>query len=195
MKPRDTRQRILESARDLYVSEGFAGLSMRRVAERAGLSATAIYRYFKDKEALLSATCEEGFRLFGEHLYGALKGETPLERYRLAGEAYLRFALENSRDYRVMFMSNAEDWGLVRMPEQNQERFSPTFRFLVDRVRECMEAGVMRPGDPGEIAGVIWAHVHGLVSLRLAGHLPGEDEAFIAFYRRSSQVLLQGLAP
>lgn len=191
MSAQETKQKILDCARDAYVAEGLAGLSMRRVAGRAGLSATAIYRYFKDKEELLSEVCAEGFRLFGAELFRALEGGSPEERLRLSGEAYLRFALAHPRDYRVMFMSNAEDWG--RVPEQNQARFSSTFRFLIDRVRECLDAGSLRRGDPAEIAGVIWVHVHGLVSLRLAGHLEGDDDAFCAFYRRSLRALFHGL--
>ena len=70
-----------------------------------------------------------------------------------------------------------------------------TFRFLVDRVRECVDAGVLREGDPDEMATFIWAHVHGLVSLRLSGHLEavGTDADFARFYERSIDSLVAGL--
>jgi hypothetical protein len=79
----------------------------------------------------------------------------------------------------------------------NPRETSPTFQFLVDRVHECIVARDLAPGDASEIAGTIWAHVHGLASLRLSGHLGsvGDDRTFAAFFRRSTDHLLAGFAP
>ncbi|HEY3254171.1 MAG TPA: TetR-like C-terminal domain-containing protein, partial [Polyangiaceae bacterium] len=71
-----------------------------------------------------------------------------------------------------------------------------TFQFLVDRVRECMDAGVIARADPDTTAVLIWAHLHGLVSLRLAGLLEaiGDDHAFAELYRQSVARLFRALA-
>jgi len=193
-EPNDTRSRILSVASELYTKEGLAGLSMRRVAERVGLTAPAIYRHFEDKEALLQALGEEGFRLFGAYLWEALGEGTPEARLVHTGERYLRFALEQSRYYEVIFISPASELGLERMPQQNRERLGSSFQFLVDRVTECMAAGVLAQAEPVDVAISIWAHVHGLVSLRLMGHLGQLDEPrFVELFRRSVARLLAGL--
>ena len=192
--PSDTRTRLLEHARAVYLEGGAAHFSLREVARRVGVSAAAVYRHFNGKAALLAAVCEEGFRTFSSYLLRALAERTPMARLRASGDFYCRFALENPHDYRVIFMSSVEDLGLS---ETSPRESSPTFQFLVDRVHECVAAGVLVPGDAEEMAATIWAHVHGLASLRLSGHLDsvGDDEAFVAFFRTSTDHLLQGFAP
>lgn len=191
----DTRARLLEHARDLYLAGGPEGFSLREVARRAGVSAPAVYRHFDGKDALLGAVCEEGFRVFSSYLLRALRETTPLERLRTAGDLYRRFALENPRDYRVIFMTAADDLGVAGR-KGSGSKGDPTFQFLVDRVQECMQAKCLARGDATEAAAVIWAHVHGLVSLRLCGHLApaGDDAAFARFFRASTDRLLDGLA-
>jgi AcrR family transcriptional regulator len=194
VEPSDTRSRILSVASELYAKEGLSGLSMRKVAEKVGLTATAIYRHFEDKEALLQALGAEGFRLFGSYLWEALGEGTPEARLVRTGERYLRFALEQSRYYEVIFISPASELGLERLPQQNRERLGSSFQFLVDRVKECMAAGVLAPAEPLDVAVSIWAHVHGLVSLRLMGHLGKVEESqFEALFHRSVARLLAGL--
>jgi hypothetical protein len=110
---------------------------------------------------------------------------------------YLAFGLENPRDYRVIFMSDADDVAALGPARHPSGAHDPTFQFLVDRVRECMQAKLIARGDADEIATLIWSHVHGLVSLRLSGHLArvGDDEAFGRLYDKAVGKLLAGLAP
>jgi len=194
----DTRDRIVEEARDLYLKEGLAGLSMRKVAERVGVSATALYRHFEDKQALLLAVVQTGFDRFTTYLLRGLAGKSPGARLAKTGEGYLRFALENPADYRIMFMSMREDLGYDRFPARSKENLSRSFQLLVDRTRECQEAGLIRPGDPREIAVLIWSFVHGLVSLYLAGHMGPFDrkpEVFARFYSAAQAEFLLALHP
>ncbi|HEX8950264.1 MAG TPA: TetR/AcrR family transcriptional regulator [Polyangia bacterium] len=190
-----TKARLRTEARDLYLDGGFAGFSLREVARRAGVSAAAVYRHFDDKEALLRDVCAAGFAIFSSYLLRALAARTPRERMAAAAEQYLRFALENPRDYRFIFMGAAEDRATLA-PVETAESAS-TFHFLVDRVRECMQVHVLQKGDPQAIAASIWAHVHGLCSLRLSGHFAGQgsDEEFARFYHAATHQLLAGLAP
>lgn len=193
--PEDTADRILVCARDLLLAGGLDGLTMRRVAAAAGLSATAIYRHYEDREALVFAVAEEGFRRFASHLYRGLDAPDPLARMHATGEGYLAFALEHTAYYRVIFMSEAGCF--ERLADEAARRFSPTFLFLVDRVRECQEHGLIRAGDPAGHAITVWAHCHGLASLWIGGNLRslGDEAAFGAFYRASVQTVLLGLRP
>jgi AcrR family transcriptional regulator len=185
-----TKERLLAEARDLFLEVGPVRFSLREVARRTGLTPAAVYRHYDGKEALLGAVCSEGFRVFASYLMGSLSHSKPLVRMRATGRQYLRFALERPRDYRVIFMSEAVE-------RRASEGGAPdaSFQFLVDRVRECVDAKVFRRGDLDEIAVTIWAHVHGLVSLWLAGHLVplGDEEAFAAFFTRSTDHVLAGL--
>jgi AcrR family transcriptional regulator len=183
-----TRERLVAAARELYLRDGPERFSLREVARQVGLSPAAVYRHFADKETLLRAVCLTGFETFRTYLMRALGAKTPRARLDAASEGYLRFALENPLDYRVIFT------GSVLEPIGDP---GETFQFLVDRVRECIEARVLAKGDPVLVATSIWAHVHGLCSLRLSGHLStlGDDEAFARFYHHSTESLISGLNP
>src|SRR5437868_3673187 len=100
----ETKARLRTEARDLYLDGGFAGFSLREVARRCGVSATAVYRHFDDKEALLRDVCATGFHIFSSYLLHALAARTPRDRLSARAEQYLRFAIENTRDYRFIFI-------------------------------------------------------------------------------------------
>jgi AcrR family transcriptional regulator len=192
----ETKARLLAVARDLYLEEGFGRFSLREVARRVGVSAAAVYRHYDGKEALLREVCGAGFRIFSSYLLRSLAGTTPRERMARCAEQYLRFGLEHPRDYRVIFMGGAEEFAAIASAGPIAEG-DATFRFLVDRVRDCVHAGMLRDEDPEATATLIWAHVHGLVSLRLSGHLAavGSDADFSRFYEQATLGLLEGLAP
>ena len=172
-------ERILAEGRELLRQEGLNGFSMRGLANRVGVSATALYRHYRDKDALLSAMLEEGFSTFASYLMRALDGKTPMERLRGAGRAYFAFALEHPRDYALMFMTPCEELGFDRVSESARARMDGTFVFLTDRVKECIADGVAASLDPDAVALNIWAEVHGLACLRLNGQLAKmDDQAF-----------------
>jgi len=172
----ETKERILRESREVLREKGIAGFSMRGVAERVGVTATALYRHFEDKDALLATLLEQGFATFSSYLMRSLAGKTPLERLRRAGHAYLDFALDHPHDYGLMFMTPCQELGLVEVSESAKSRMDATFVFLVDRVKECMAAGVCEAHDPRGAALNIWAEVHGLTCLRLNGQLAELDE-------------------
>jgi AcrR family transcriptional regulator len=194
----DTRALLLTAARDLFLETGVTRFSLREVARRVGISPAAVYRHFEHKEALILAACTQGFQIFSSYLVRALSAPTPLARLLAAGEQYRAFGVDNPLDYRFIFMSPAEEACPPEGPEPEPDlpQYS-TFRFLVDRVSECIATGALKPGDPESLAVSIWAHVHGLVSLRLSGHFNwlGDDRAFAEHYRASVASLLGGLSP
>lgn len=192
-----TEADILRCARDLYLREGFAGLSMRAVADCAGVSAPAIYRHFENKEALVTAVCIEGFRIFGAYLARGLRGADARERLDLTGKAYCDFGLEQRGYYVIMFMTPREQLGYEAMSAKARDEAAPTFQFLVDRVRECMDERVLAKGDPRATAFRIWAYVHGLVSLWITGadREFADAAAFRAFFTESTRHLVGSLAP
>lgn len=173
----DTRQQLLAAARDLLVEEGLSGFSMRRVAAACDVSATAIYRHFPDKDALLAQAALEAFRTFGSYLLDGLEASTPLARFRKLGRRYFDFALEHRHDYQLIFMTDCRTLGLTKLDETSKREIGGTFQLLQDRVAECQRAGVFGPGDARSLSAYVWASVHGLASLILTGNLDlGPDD-------------------
>lgn len=184
------RSRILAEARDLFAAEGAAAVTMRGIAARVGVTPMALYRYFASREELLAALVEQGHATFLGYLSRALSERTPAARLAAAGAQYLRFALDHPQSYAVMFMER--DVPVGRAAAARDE--VATFRFLVDRIRDCAAAGELEVRDAEEAALLVWGHVHGLTSLFLAGKLEIERAAFEVLYARSIEALLHGLA-
>jgi AcrR family transcriptional regulator len=160
----DIKSRIVAAARGLYLDRGPEAVTMRAVAERVGVTATALYRHFADKETLLREVVGEGSRLLGSHLFRALEASTPLARLRSTADAYLDFALAQPQAYRALFDAPQDDDASPVALQQGAVR-----RFLRDRVREAMDAGDLAEGDPDGTALTLWALVHGLATLHFAG--------------------------
>src|SRR5215212_11892612 len=101
----EVRTKILDAARELFVSEGYEAVTMRRIAERIEYSPTAIYFHFRDKDALLRELCDTDFRAFAEGFTVLARIADPVERLRASGYAYIDFGMNNPSHYRLMFMT------------------------------------------------------------------------------------------
>jgi AcrR family transcriptional regulator len=164
------KSRIVAAARALYLERGPEGVTMRAVADRVGVTATALYRHFADKDTLLREVAGEGSRLLGTHLFHALEASSPLERLRMTARAYLEFAAAQPQAYRALFEPAVAG---ESSPVQRQR--DAVRRFLRDGVREAMDAGDLAPGDVDETVLTLWSLLHGLASLRHAGIGPEGD--------------------
>jgi len=162
------RQRLCAAATQLFASEGEAGFSMRRLAETAGCSAMAPYRYFQDKQALLAAVRAQAFERFAEALVGVAAGGR--RRAAAVGEAYVRFAFANPQAYRLMFDLDQPDE--AQWPELVRAR-SRAAATMTAYVEELIAAGILA-GDAELIGYALWSALHGAVVLALAGKLPPE---------------------
>lgn len=196
-----TRDHVLGAAREIYLADGLHALSMRAVAERVGISATAIYRHFESKEDLLFELCRDGHRVFATYLARGLAGRNARDRLLLTGLGYFDFALDHPGYYALLFVTPPAELGFEKLGPRNMEEGAVTFRMLVDRVRECIDEKVLVRAEPTEIAIEIWGHVHGLASLYLRARggpglpEPVADEAgFRRLYRSSLDHLLHGLS-
>src|SRR5690606_17936636 len=118
------KQELAQAARDQLLLAGLSGLSMRKVASACGVSATAIYRHYQDKDELVAQAVLEGFRIFGSYLMAALQHRTPIRRFRVLGRRYLDFALENPADYRLIFMTDCRELGMTHLDELSRREIS-----------------------------------------------------------------------
>ncbi len=163
----EIRRKILDAARELFSTEGYERVTMRRVADAIEYSATTIYHHFEDKDDLVRALCLADFdELFGA-MQGAPRPEDPVEAIRQLGRAYVAFAVRNPNQYRFMFMTptKKED---VQVESPGQQSFA----HLLEAVKRAAAAGRLRPIDPVLAAQILWMSVHGAASALIT--LPGE---------------------
>lgn len=163
---------LLTTARELLAAGGPAGLSLREVARRAGVSHQAPYRHFPDKEALLAALAAEGFQMLARSVGRAIDRHPrdAVEQLVAAGVAYVEQGLAEPALYRLMF--GVEASRLTPLSEQLADDSQHAFGQLQGIIERGQAAGEFRPGDPRDSAAAAWCHVHGLTSLAIDERLP-----------------------
>jgi AcrR family transcriptional regulator len=161
----ERREQILAAARDLFVEQGVVSASMRAIAARVGITPTAIYDHFKDKEALLAAIAIGFFGDLVDAIAAAIAPEkTPQGRFKAMGRAYVKFGLDHPQEYRLLFMTPSAH---LRRPSEKVEPTTDAYLMLERAVTELMDAGFIRKKEPRTVAEASWAMVHGLVALRI----------------------------
>lgn len=180
------RLRLLDEAGRLLSTEGPGALSLRRLASDVGTSTTAVYSLFGGKPELVRALFIEAFARFGRRLAAVSHTDDPLFDLLQLGVVYRESALADPHLYSIMFAHPVPEFE----PDQEAALQSrSTMEPLLDAVRRGVEAGALRAEKPELIGFSLWATVHGLVSLELAGCAP-EDVG--ADYRRSLQAAVAG---
>lgn len=175
----ERRAQILTVARDLFVTQGFEQASMRRIADAAGITPTAIYDHFADKEALLTAIAADFF----DGLVAAMTvppdaATDPLDLLRQLMINYVRYGLAHPNEYRLVFMTSLSRFvptlghrGLPcagEVPEdvaQKTVKAMQSFGILQTGIERLVAAGLLRADDPEGFADSVWAMGHGIVSL------------------------------
>ena len=170
----DLRQALLDEALRTIQADGIEHLTLRAVGETLGVSRTALYRHFSDKQALLAVVGREGFRMLRQALAAAWEQHgRGREGFEAMGVAYVQFAVAHPSHYRVMFGRFIESCS--KDAEFVQEA-AAAFEVLVDALVEQQQAGLVRRDDPIVLARFIWAIVHGIAMLVIDGQLRGSDE-------------------
>ena len=184
----DFRARLISIAERLFAEQGQEGVGMRQLAQELGVSVMTPYRYFKDKDEILAATRASGFDRFAEALETAYDSvNDPVQRARMVGNAYLKFAFDNPSAYRLMF-------DLTQPDEQNYPelaRAGERARKTMSAYVECLLSAGQLVGEPEVIAHVCWAAIHGLVVLKLADKI-APHISFDQLWREMSRALNVG---
>ena len=187
-----TKETILAAACDIYLLEGYKGMSMRKVAGRAGISATAIYRHYDNKEALHHYVLREGFKSFDSYLQQALKGRTGMERLNLAAECFFSFATDQRKYYEILFLTM--DHTVEHKVKGALHTDATTSKeFIIDRVRECMEEGSLKKDNPDEVALLLLSTCNGFFGLYVSKKMKGSLSEMREQYQRMYGRLLEGL--
>jgi len=168
----DLRRALLDEALRTIQVEGIGRLTLRTIGERLGVSRSALYRHFADKQALLAAVGGEGFRMLRQAVAGAWEdnghGRTGFEAM---AKAYVQFAVAHASHYRVMF------GGFIESAAKSEDFIAEAraaFQVLVNALIDQQNTGLIRRDDPVLMARFIWALVHGISMLIIDGQM---DEA------------------
>jgi AcrR family transcriptional regulator len=163
------RQVLLEEAAEVIRESGVAGLSLRDLARRVGVSHGAPARHFPDKGALLTALATDALERFQAALLGGMAeaGDSALDRHRAIGMGYIRFAVESPAYFRLvtsrlyLFQPDAE--------------FDAAFQRLFETIREAtiaaQQEGWATGRDPDALLLAAWSAVHGFASLWVEGSI------------------------
>jgi AcrR family transcriptional regulator len=167
----ETRDKILDAARELFVTEGYDGVSMRRVAEKIEYSPTAIYVHFADKNELFHELCHQDYARLAEVFQGSAVPLDPVERLRQIGRTYIDFGVHYPNHYRFMFMTPHP--AIEPNEEECEKKGNPeldAYAFLKWAVQEVINAGRFREElvDAELVSQTVWAAVHGVISLNIA---------------------------
>ena len=174
----ELRQSIIDASLELGAESGEDGLTMRGIASRLNVSATALYQHFDSKAAILRE-----IRLYGTDLLSSdimdpcAPIESPRERLRAMALRYIDFARQRPWLYTVLMQSERLDW--TRMEPEEIERMLRPLSSLRSWLREGVEKGVWRDGIDPEVASFrLWAGLHGLCALLLNGRIDENHPAF-----------------
>jgi AcrR family transcriptional regulator len=193
----DLRHALIQAGLKLLADEGVRGLSLRAAAELAGVSHAAPYRHFKDKDALVQAIAEEGFRSLTRHLQAELEAcgdADPLVRLRAAAVGYVSFAVGQPGYFRIIFSGVVCEEVSPSLRAAGEEAYG----VLRGLIAEGIARGRLRAGDADELALAAWSLVHGLANLIIDRQGPPglatRGGGIRAITERLSDLLQEGLA-
>ncbi len=167
----ELRGRILKAARGIVVDEGFGSLTIRKLAEAIEYAPGTIYLYFKNREEIARQLCIQGYQEMLGLMEPAAAVADPLKRLAALLEAYARFGMGQPETYRLIFMADPKlaqavfESAPIDAPETGGLR---AFGFIVSALDELKkQRRLTKSADTTRLAEVLWASIHGVVSLKL----------------------------
>jgi AcrR family transcriptional regulator len=157
------RGEILEAAQRIFVECGYEGATIRKIADEVGVSSTALYMHFRDKDEILHEICETAFeRLLAVDLAIVDQPIAAQSKVRQILEAYMSFGFENPNAYRLVFLTRPQE------AEEAQDVAQRLGRDVFDRFEACVnelaQEGRLKT-EPKIAAQTLWAGCHGIVAL------------------------------
>jgi AcrR family transcriptional regulator len=163
----DLRQALIETGLLVIREQGAHALSLREAARKAGVSEAAPYRHFTNKESLLAAIAEEGFKRLHSRLSEAAteSQDEPLVQLQSLAWRYVEFALDDTDLFRAMFSSSLVPPHAEKHPTLSQAAIG-TFEQVVQVVVACQGSGhIQKAANPKIIATHLWGSIHGMTVL------------------------------
>jgi AcrR family transcriptional regulator len=194
----ERREEIIAAAKELFMAEGFAKVTTRAIAEKAGLSQTGVYIYFPAKEDILKTIGDETHDAISAAFDSAVeKPGTPREIFRRLIHAYIDYGLSHPAEYHLTFTVGPDALTPIgkdfSQPIEFQEAGARSFMRFRDHLARLAPTGLMGGLDPMFATQMLWLVGHGAVSLLTTrSHFPWANrDALIAALE---DVIINGLA-
>lgn len=158
------RDLIRAAALKMFLDDGYAKTSIRRIADAIEYSPGTIYLYYKDKDELLYEVQALAFGKLLEAFKTKANDKDPLKRLIQMGKTYVKFGLENPELYDLMFIIRAPTNVDEALHKDNGDH---TYNYLIETLEECINKKLLRITDLQLGALQVWSMCHGLVSLNL----------------------------
>jgi len=157
------------AAKALIAEAGIDNLSLRKLAERAGVSRTAPYHHFSDKNDLLCAIAAQGFRRRHQAAQDTFNDPAMTAEQKFAEYicGYVRFAAENPEEYELMFGRNI--WKQKHSTQELLDVAFPCFQHQLEMITSWQASGLIGGDNPLRTSQVIWGTVHGIAKLLIDG--------------------------
>jgi AcrR family transcriptional regulator len=191
MSASPTAQRIADEARAILHQDGPEAVTMRRVAQAAGITAMALYRHYPDRAGLLNAIADAGFDELAVRLTQVQKSKSVERHLFNILDIYLDFSFEQPRLFELMFLTRRP--GARQFPADFKSRLSPTANFATAVITGGMKSGHFRKDDPWEITFETGALLEGMVMLYIGGRLNMQPNDFRAFCHRAFRRYIRGI--
>jgi AcrR family transcriptional regulator len=166
----DLYSSLITTATAMITEEGIESLSLRKLALRIGVSRTAAYHHFKDKNDLLSSIAAQGFISWQAGAEEIFNNDelTEKEKYQSFVQYYVRFATQNSSIYKLMFGSTL--WKSNDAKQTSSQSLIdvayPSFQYLVQMTQAWQQKGILpKTQNTLRLAQVTWATLHGIAQL------------------------------
>jgi AcrR family transcriptional regulator len=186
------KRALIDQALQTIDKRGPDAVTLRGVGEALGVSRTALYRHFSDKQELLASVAREGFRTLRLSLLAAWEQHgRGRPGFEAMGDAYFRFAVTHPSHYRVMFGRYVESG--TTDPELMDEG-QGAFQALVDAIVELQRSGDARNDPPLVVAQFVWSVTHGVAMLAIDGRLGEGEESGAALNRYAMERIRTAIA-
>ncbi len=166
----DLRQTLLEAATKLIEKNSIDGLSLRKLAANVGVSRTAPYHHFRDKNELLCAIAEEGYTQYLQRGRELINDESLSmeEKFSFFVHSYVKFAYENPELYELMF--GHAIWKTQKSTPELRDAAYPCFQHQMEMVEKWQKAGLLSADESTlRLSQVIWGTLHGIAKLLIDG--------------------------
>lgn len=166
----DLRQRLLDSARKILLEEGQRNFSLRKIARETGVSATSIYLHFESKDHLIHALMEESIERLNNKLEESIEGKTdPLEKLNILARVYVEFALENTKEYQIIYAVSSDQ--MSRYPKEKFRKARRGYEIVTEVLEEGVRKNLLDEDYPRIAAYTFWAQLHGVMSVVITKRL------------------------
>lgn len=166
----EMRDKILDAARNLFATEGYDAVTLRKVADCIEYCPATIYKYFSDKDEMVRALCEEDIAAMMATFRPSMAMLAPLERLASFGRAFIDMGLERPNHFRLMFMTPLLSSDDSMRVEKHANPDTDSYGLFCSVVQACIDEGQFREelSDAEFVAQTLWAGLHGVISLHIA---------------------------